>query len=72
MAYPGAVHRWEVYRPDLEPLDGSEQAGERRPVVAVSNDGFNARFSVVTVLPLSKLEGKRRKPDLLEVVLPAG
>lgn len=72
MAYVGAVYRWEVYWADLEPVVGREQAGERRPVMVISNDGFNARFSIVTVLPLTKLEGKRRKAYLFEVVLPAG
>ena len=35
------------------------------------NDGFNARFPVVTVLPLTKATGKRRKVYPFEVLLPA-
>jgi mRNA interferase MazF len=72
MAYVGPVRRWDVFWADLEPAVGSEQGGESRPVLVVSNDGFNAQMSTVTVLPLTKLEGKRRKPYTFEVVLPAG
>ncbi|MFN2563535.1 MAG: type II toxin-antitoxin system PemK/MazF family toxin [Gemmatimonadaceae bacterium] len=72
MAYIGLVRRWDVFWADLEPAVGSEQGGERRPVLVVSNDGFNAQMNTVTVLPLTKLEGKRRKPYTFEVVLAPG
>lgn len=72
MAYVGPVRRWDVFWADLEPKVGSEQGGESRPVVVVSNDGFNSTMPVVTVLPLTKLEGKRRKPYTFEVILPRG
>lgn len=72
MAYIGRVRRWEVFWADLQPSVGSEQGGERRPVIVVSNDGFNAAMTTVTVLPLTKLEGKRRKPYAFEVLLPPG
>jgi mRNA interferase MazF len=72
MPYIGAVRRWDVFWADLQPSVGSEQGGERRPVVVVSNDGFNAAMNTVTVLPLTKLEGKRRKPYAFEVLLPPG
>ena len=70
MAYLGSVSRWDIYWVDLEPHVGSEQAGERRPALVVSNDGFNAHFDVVTVLPLTKREGKRRNVYDFEVLLP--
>jgi len=72
MAYRGPVHRWDVFRADLEHVVGREQGGENRPVVVVSNDGFNRRFDVITVVPLTKLEGKKRQPFEFEVVLPPG
>lgn len=72
MAYQGRISRWDLYWVDLEPHVGSEQAGERRPALVISNDGFNAHFDVVTVLPLTKLEGKRRRVYAFEVLLPAG
>lgn len=72
MAYLGAVQRWELYEADLEYVVGSEQGGERRPVLVVSNDGFNARFPVITVLPLTKQDGKQRKPYVFEVLLETG
>lgn len=50
---------------------GSEQGGARRPVIIVSNDGFNAAFPVVTVVPLTKREGKKRRVYPFEVVIPA-
>ena len=70
MAYVGAVRQWELYWADLEPTVGSEMEGERRLVMVVSNDGFNRKFPVVTVVPLTKLEGKERKPYPFEVLLP--
>ncbi len=72
MAYVGAVHRWDTFWADLEPGVGSEQRGERRPVIVVSNDGFNAAFPVVTIVSATKAEGKQRKPYDFEVSLPAG
>ncbi|HET9983429.1 MAG TPA: type II toxin-antitoxin system PemK/MazF family toxin, partial [Longimicrobiales bacterium] len=61
MAHQGPVSRWEVYLVDLEPHVGSEQGGERRPAIVVSNDGFNQHFDVITVVPLTKREGKKRR-----------
>lgn len=72
MAYIGAVHRWDIFWADLEPGVGSEQKGERRPVIVVSNDGFNGAFPIVTVVSATKAEGKRRKVYPFEVLLPAG
>jgi mRNA interferase MazF len=64
------IRRWEIYWVDLNPIVGSEQAG-RRPVLVISNDEFNARMPIVTVLPLTTLEGKRRRVYPFEVQLPA-
>ena len=36
----------------------------------VSNDGFNAHFDVVTILPLTRRAGKRRQVYEFEVLLP--
>lgn len=72
MAYIGAVHRWDIFWADLEPGVGSEQKGERRPVIVVSNDGFNGVFPVVTIVSATKAEGKKRKLYPFEVLLPAG
>jgi mRNA interferase MazF len=72
MAYLGAVHRWDVFWADLNPFVGSEQGGEQRPVIVVSNDGVNAHLDVVTVVSAAKLEGKKRTVYPFEVVLPAG
>lgn len=72
MAYLGPVRRWDIYWADLEPGVGSEQKGEKRPVIVVSNDGFNSAFPMVTVVSLTKLEGKQRRHYPFEVVLPKG
>lgn len=72
MAYIGPVRRWDTYWADLNPGVGSEQGGERRPVLVISNDGYNKVFDVVTVLSLTKLEGKKRRVYPFEVVLPKG
>ena len=71
MAYRGPVHQWDLFTADLNPSVGSEQGGETRPVLVVSNDGFNAHFSIVTILPLTKREGKARKVYSFEVELVA-
>jgi mRNA interferase MazF len=71
MAYNGPVHQWDTFVADLEYPVGSEQGGARRPVIVVSNDGFNAAFPVVTVIPLTKREGKKRRVYPFEVAIPA-
>ena len=71
MSYVGPVGRWEIYWIDLEPHVGREQGGDRRPGVVISNDGFNVQFDVVTILPLTQLEGKQRRGYPFEVLLPS-
>lgn len=71
MAYTGPVARWELYWVDLDPVVGSEQGGDRRPALVLSNDGFNSLFSVVTVVPLTKRKGKARGVYPFEVPIPA-
>jgi mRNA interferase MazF len=70
VAHLGPVRRWEIYWVDLEPAVGSEQGGERRPAVVVSNDGFNQHFDVVTVVPVTKRGGKKRRVYPFEVLAP--
>lgn len=72
MAHAGAVHRWDIFWADLEPGVGSEQRGESRPVIVISNDGFNAHFPLATVVSLTKLEGKKRRVYPFEVLVPKG
>jgi mRNA interferase MazF len=68
MAHRGPVARWEIYWVDLEPSVGSEQGGDRRPAIVVSNDGFNRHFDVVTVVPMTKRAGKKRRVYPFEVL----
>lgn len=70
MAHIGPVARWELYWADLDPAVGSEQAGSRRPVLVVSNNEANGYFPIVTIVPLTKAEGKTRKIYPFEVKLP--
>jgi mRNA interferase MazF len=70
MAHLGPVRRWEIYWVDLEPAVGSEQGGGRRPAVVISNDGFNHHFDVVTIVPMTKREGKKRRVYPFEVLAP--
>lgn len=72
MAYASAVSQWDLFWADLNPAVGREPGGDSRPVLVVSNDGFNRAFDVTTVLPLTKLEGKKRQVFPFEVLLPAG
>lgn len=70
MAYTGLVRRWDLFWADLDYPVGSEQGGDRRPVLVVSNDGINGSLPVITQIPLTKLEGKARKVYPFEVLLP--
>ncbi|MCA2982724.1 type II toxin-antitoxin system PemK/MazF family toxin [Gemmatimonas sp.] len=72
MAYTGRVRRWELFEADLDHPVGSEQGGAKRPVLIVSNDGFNAAFPIVTVVPLTKQADKQRTVYPFEVLLPSG
>lgn len=62
--------RWRLFIANLDPVVGSEQAGTR-PVLVVSDEAYNRRMPLVTVLPLTS-----RKPGrnlyLNEVLLEAG
>jgi len=72
VANVGPVSRWELFWVNLDPAVGSEQGGERRPALVISNDGFNAHFNVVTIVPLTGTRGKRRRTYPFEVLLPRG
>ena len=72
MAYIGRVRRWDTYWADLDPGVGHEQKGNPRPVIVLSNDGFNASFGMITVVSVTKIEGKGRAVYPFEVVLPKG
>jgi mRNA interferase MazF len=71
-AYTGSVTRWDLLWADLDPAVGHEQGGPRRLALVVSNDGFNTHFDIVTVIPLTKASGKRRRVYPFEVLLPRG
>lgn len=63
------IRRWDLYRANLNPVVGHEQAGTR-PVLVVSNDGFNRAAGVVTIVPLTRQAGKTRRVYPYEVLLP--
>ncbi len=67
-----AVIRGEVFWADVSPRSGSEQRG-RRPVIVVSNDGFNVtaswRSAIVVPISTSPIQA-RRGPTA--IALPAG
>jgi mRNA interferase MazF len=67
-----ALKRGEVFWADLSPRSGAEQRG-RRPVVVVSNDGFNLTPSwrSVIIVPISTSEAQARRGPTT-VPLPAG
>ena len=71
MAFVGAVLQWDLFEANLDRSLGREQGGKSRPVLIVSNDGFNKVFDVVTVLPLTKTDGKKRRVYPFEIVMPA-
>lgn len=59
--------RWSVLRGNLDPTAGHEQVGVR-PLLVVSNEVFNRRSGLVTVLPLTTA---RRPPHPWEIVIRA-
>ena len=56
------VRRGELYWAELAPRSGSEQSGHR-PVVVVSNDGFNQApgWRSVIVVPVSTSESQAKR-----------
>jgi mRNA interferase MazF len=63
------MKRGDVYWADLVPRSGSEQTG-RRPVILVSNDGFNQApgWRSVIVVPISTSAAQaRRGPTVVEI-----
>lgn len=62
--------QWGVFPANLNPVQGSEQAGSR-PVLVVSRESIHSALSVATVLPLTSLKlGRRVYPT--EVLIPGG
>lgn len=51
--------QWQVVRAELDPVRGSEQAGER-PVLIVSHEAVNEALPIVTVLPMTAYRRGRR------------
>jgi mRNA interferase MazF len=62
--------QWRVFRADLNPVVGSEQAGTR-PVLVVSREAINRSLPIVAILPLTTYRPGRRI-YATEVLLPAG
>jgi mRNA interferase MazF len=54
-----ATFQWRVFRANLDPTIGAEQAGER-PVIVVSNEVLNEVLPIVTVLPMTSVKPGRR------------
>jgi mRNA interferase MazF len=68
------MRRGDVYWADLVPRSGSEQSG-RRPVILVSNDGFNQApgWRSVIVVPVSTSTAQgRRGPTAVPIPADAG
>ena len=68
------MRRGEIYWADLVPRSGSEQAG-RRPVIVISNDGFNQapEWRSVIVVPVStSVSQARRGPTVVEIAAGSG
>lgn len=60
--------RWAVVIANLDPVEGNEQAGERR-VLVVSYEPFH-RSGLATVCPITAARATARYPG--DVVIPAG
>lgn len=66
------MKRGEVYNARLNPVEGSEQAGENRPVIIVSRDAINDNSPVVLAVPCTRYTGQRVYPSQLLVQAPNG
>jgi mRNA interferase MazF len=64
------IHKWRIYRANLDPITGSEQGGTR-PVLVVSEDDLNDLLNCVNVLPITSRKPNRRVYSN-EVLLPSG
>jgi mRNA interferase MazF len=66
------MRRGDVFWADLAPRSGAEQRG-RRPVIVVSNDGFNMTpaWRSVIVVPISTSESQSRRGPTA-IPLPSG
>jgi mRNA interferase MazF len=53
------MRRGDVYQADLNPAQGSEQAGTR-PVIIVSRDAINENSPVVIIVPITGAENKSK------------
>src|SRR5713101_4233526 len=53
------INRGDVYLANLDPSQGSEQAGTR-PVVIVSRDALNASSIVIIIVPITSRANKKR------------
>lgn len=67
-ALAGPQLRWAVVVVDLDPVEGHEQAGQRRALV-VSYEAFH-RSRLLTVCPITATREKPRYPG--EIAIPAG
>ena len=64
-----ASYQWNIYLANLNPAQGSEQAGTR-PILVVSSEIANGILPIVTIVPLTSYKGGTVYPN--EVLLPAG
>ena len=65
------MKRGDVYRADLDPVQGSEQGGVR-PVVIVQNDWGNLSSPTVIIAPLTSQRKKPRQKTHVLVEPPEG
>lgn len=66
------MKRGDVYEARLDPAEGSEQRGQRRPVVVVSHDAINDSGQRVIVVPCTTYRGKTLYPTNVLVHAPDG
>lgn len=65
-----ARRRWSLLEADLGSPVGHEQA-LRRPVLVVSNEGFNRTAGLLTVVPLTSVKPGRTAREF-EILIPTG
>ncbi|HWQ77945.1 MAG TPA: type II toxin-antitoxin system PemK/MazF family toxin [Anaerovoracaceae bacterium] len=52
-------YQWKIFRADLDPVRGSEQAGFR-PVLVISSEEVNQHLPIITVVSLTTVKQGRK------------
>lgn len=70
MADPSPVRQWDIFEAVVDPAHAETEGIATTPVLIVSLDDLNCAYDVVTVLPIQRASGSRRRLYAFAVQLP--